>query len=133
LDVFDDMRRTFEDFFASAPEVGREGRLAVDVRQEEDKYTLEADIPGMTEKDVDVRLDGDVLTISGNKEESQEEKREEGYILRERRKSQFQRSLRLPPDVATDKIDARFNNGQLVIHMPRTEAAKPKKIDVKSG
>ena len=104
----------------------------MDIRQDEDKYVLEADIPGMTEKDIDVRIDRDMLTISSSREEEKEE-REEGYLIRERRRSAFQRSFVIPSDVNPEKIEARFHDGQLVIEMPRTEKAKPKRITVKKS
>ena len=130
LDVFDEMRNSLDSFFGGGPSLSRPGRLPVDIRQDEDKYVLEADIPGMTEKDIDVRIDRDMLTISSSKEEEKEE-REEGYLVRERRRSAFQRSFVIPGDVNPDKIDARFHDGQLTIEMPRTEKAKPKRITVK--
>lgn len=132
LDIFDEMRRSFESFFGGGPTLRRTGWLPVDIRQDENRYVLEADIPGMTEKDIDVRVDRDMLTISSHKEEEREE-REEGYLLRERRRAAFQRSFVIPSDVDPDKIDARFHDGQLIIEMPRTEKAKPKKITVKKS
>jgi HSP20 family protein len=129
LDVFDEMRNTFESFFGSGP-FGRTGWVPVDIRQEEDRYVVEADLPGCTEKDIDVRVDRDVLTISSKKEEKREEK-DENYLLRERRQASFRRSFTIPADVDSEKIDAKFHNGQLTIDMPRSEKAKPRQIEVK--
>jgi HSP20 family molecular chaperone IbpA len=131
LDMFDEMRRSFDSFFGGMG-FGRQGWPAVDIRQEEDRYVLEADLPGMTEKDVDIRVDRDVMVITSRKEEQKEEK-EEGYLVRERRRASFQRSFVLPEDIDRNKIDARFHEGTLVVEMPRTEKTRPKQIPVKKG
>ncbi len=131
LDVFEEMRRSFESFF-DLPASGRHGQPAVDIRQEEDRYVLEADIPGLTEKDIDIQIDRDVLTFSSRREEKKEE-RMEGYLVQERRRSRFQRSFVLPSDVDRERIEAHFRDGMLVIDLPRTEKTKPRQIPVKKG
>jgi HSP20 family protein len=92
---------------------------------------VEAELPGMSEKDIEVKLDGNVLSISSKKKEEKEEKRE-GYLRRERRSAAIHRSFSLPTDVKKEAIDAEFNNGLLTIDLPKTEASKPRTIDVKS-
>jgi len=71
------------------------------------------------------------LSISSKKKEEKEEKRE-GYLRRERRSIAFHRSFSLPSDVKQDGVDAEFRNGLLTIELPKTEASKPRTIDVKS-
>ena len=111
---------------------------SVDVRESEDSYILEAELPGVSEKDLKVEAKDNLLTISTSKEESKEESKEqkndEGeYIVRERRSSAFSRSFVLPRNVDRDKIDATFKNGLLNIVVPKKEEAKPRSIEVKSN
>lgn len=131
FDLFDDMKRTFQSFFGDRPVVGS-ATPAVDVRREDDKYVLDADLPGATEDDVDVSLDGRVLTVSSDAEEKTE-RDESGYMIRERRHHSFRRSFTLPDDADREHIDAEFKNGVLTVQIPRSEKSKPKKISVKGG
>jgi len=103
---------------------------AVDVRETETGWNMEVDLPGLTEKDVDVKLDNNLLTISSRKDEKKEEKKN-GYLLRERTSSSFCRSFVLPEEVDREKIDASFANGVLSISFPKLPAAQPKTIEVK--
>lgn len=105
--------------------------ISVDIREDEDKYVLEAELAGVSEKDVDINVENDMLTISSSREEKNEEKKE-GYILKERRSSSFCRSFMLPKDVDTGKIDASVKDGVLTLDMPKRPEAKPKKISVKA-
>ena len=102
---------------------------AVDVRETEEDYVVEMDLPGRTEKDLNVEVKDNVLTISSLKEEAKEAK-ENGYILRERRESSFTRSFRLPRGVDAGKIQATFKNGVLELHVPKAPEAKPQKIQI---
>jgi HSP20 family protein len=105
---------------------------SVDVRETEDGYLMEVDLPGLTEKNVEVKLDNNLLTISSKKEDKKEEKRN-GYILRERKASSFRRSFVLPDEVDREKISAEFKNGVLTLSFLKVPAAKPKLIEVKSN
>jgi HSP20 family protein len=105
---------------------------AVDVRETEDAYLMEIDLPGLTEKDVEVKLDNTLLTISSKKEEKKEQKAD-GYILRERKASQFRRSFVLPEEVDREKISAQFTNGVLSMSFPKVPAAKPRTIEVRKA
>jgi HSP20 family molecular chaperone IbpA len=125
------MKRTFQSFFGDQPTLST-ATPAVDVRRDEDKYVLEADLPGTSEDDVDVSLDGRMLTISSDATEEREED-DSGYMIKERRHHSFRRSFTLPDDADRKKIDAAFKNGVLTVEIPRSETAKPKKISVKGG
>ena len=103
---------------------------AVDVREDDEKYLMEVELPGLTEKDVNVKVEDGVLTISSIKEESKEEK-DEGFVRRERRHHSFSRSFTLPDHVDAENITANFKNGLLDVSVPKTPAAKPKLIEVK--
>jgi len=102
---------------------------AVDVRETEEDYVVEMDLPGRTEKDLDVEVKDNVLTISSRKEEAKESKKN-GYLLRERRESSFTRSFRLPEGVDAGKIQAAFKNGVLELHVPKAPEAKPRRIQI---
>ncbi len=131
LDIFDLDRfdRFIERFFEDSVE---EPKLpAVDIREEKDKYVVEAELPGLTEKDVEVKVDNNVLTISSKKEETKEESKK-GYIRKERRSFSFARSFSLPENTDVDKIKAYFKNGILNIEIPKTPESQPKIIEVKS-
>lgn len=112
----------------------------VDVVQKKDSYVLSMDLPGKTEKDVDITLKNDVLTISSveNAKSDSGEKKEKVddayYILRERttRHSQFKRSFTLPKDIDSNKVNATFKNGILSIEIGRKEDSTEKKIAIKS-
>jgi HSP20 family protein len=121
--------RWFEDLFDSSF-LGSSTLPAVDVRETEGEYLMEVDLPGLTEKDVEVKLDNNLLTISSAKEEKKEEKRD-GFLLKERKATSFKRSFVLPEEVDREKISADFKNGVLSLSFPKTPAAKPKVIEVK--
>ncbi len=102
----------------------------VDIREEEDKYLLEAEMPGIDEKDINVKIENDLLTISTEKDEKNEEKKE-GYVLKERRSSSFSRSFVLPKGIDREKIEATMKNGVLTLDIPKAPEAKPKNITIK--
>jgi HSP20 family protein len=129
LSLLDNVSGWFDDFFA--PTFGGSATPAVDVRETDAEYLMEVELPGLTEKDVDVKLDNNLLTISSAKDEKKEEKKN-GFILRERRAVRFSRSFVLPDAVDRDKIGAEFKNGILHLTFPKVPAAQPKTIEVKS-
>jgi HSP20 family protein len=131
LDLLDNVSSWFDDFFA-APTFGRNTLPAVDVQENDSEYLMEVELPGLSEKDVEVKLDNNLLTISSSKNEKKEEKKN-GYILRERSASQFSRSFVLPEAVDREKIGAEFKNGVLHLTFPKVPAAKPKTIEVKAS
>ena len=146
----DEVDRLFDDFFAGfsvAPFRRRrletdpwrrfqgmfEGTFpAADVVEGEREYRITAELPGMGEKDLEISLAGDVLTVKGEKKEEREEQGGNRYVA-ERRFGSFQRSFRLPEDADPGKIEAGFKNGVLTVTLPkRPEAqAQRRKIEVK--
>jgi HSP20 family protein len=106
---------------------------AVDVVESEKAYQITADVPGMDEKNIEVKVADGVMTIKGEKQEEKEEKRKD-YHLQERSFGSFQRSFQLPETVDPDKIEASFKKGVLTVTLPKKpEAQKPaKKIEVKA-
>ncbi len=131
VDLLDNVSRWFDDF-VSEPFFGGTSHPAVDVRESDSEYLMEVELPGLTEKDIEVKLDNNLLTISSHKDEKKEEKKN-GYLLRERKALRFTRSFVLPDAVDREKIAAEFNNGVLHLTFPKVPAAKPKTIEVKSN
>ncbi|MCJ9429524.1 Hsp20/alpha crystallin family protein [Kordiimonas marina] len=105
---------------------------AADARDADNAYVLSLELPGVQEKDIDVSLSGDTLTVRGEKREEKSESHE-GYFFSERRYGHFERSFELPSDVDRDAIEASFKDGVLSLSLPRTETKAPsaKKIAVK--
>jgi HSP20 family protein len=105
---------------------------AVDITEDDGTIRLTAELPGMTEKDIQVSLSGNTLTIKGEKRQEREEK-EKGYHLSERSYGAFQRSFLLPEGADCDKVDAAFGNGVLTVTVQKSAQAAPKKIEVKAA
>lgn len=107
----------------------------VDVKEEDNSYVLEMELPGRCENDVNIELDHDNLTISSKAEETKEDKKEKKngpkYILKERRCAcDFSRRFTLPNDVDSEAISATFKNGILTINMQKKPIAAPKRIAI---
>jgi HSP20 family protein len=107
---------------------------AVDVVESEKAYEITAELPGMDEKNIEVKVADGVLTIKGEKQEEKEQK-EKDYYLHERSFGSFERSFEVPETVETGKIEASFKRGLLTLTLPKkAEAQKPaKKIEVKAA
>jgi HSP20 family protein len=107
---------------------------AVDVTQTDKGYEITAELPGMEEKDVEVKLANGILTIRGEKRDEKEEKNKD-YYLRERSFGSFERSFQVPEDVEPDRINASFKKGVLTVMLPKSAQAEraEKKIEVKAG
>jgi HSP20 family protein len=108
---------------------------AIDMRQTDKGVEVTAELPGMAEKDVEVNLAENMLTIRGEKKMEREEKGEQGARMVERSYGSFTRSIPLPIEVDEDKVTAEFKNGVLKIDLPAAPdtARKTRKIQVKSG
>jgi len=107
---------------------------SVDIWEDKNSYVLEAELPGYSEKDVDVHIDKHVLKISSLCEaetEKKSDKNEPNYLIRERSCSGFERSFTLPEGIDESNIEAEFKHGVLTITMPKSPEQQPKKIDVK--
>ena len=108
---------------------------AVDVTEEEGRYLLTADIPGFDEKDVEIKVDGQLLTISGKTEakaESGAEDQKTGWLIRERASSSFCRGFTLPRDVDHEHIKASSAKGVLTVELPKNPKAQARTIDIPS-
>jgi len=129
-----DINRLFDAFMNPFERSGAENAVSprLDIAETKDKYEIKAELPGMDEKDVNLSLSEGVLTISGEKKSEHENKDEKGYYLRECSYGSFSRSVRLPDNIAADKIEARFKKGVLTVDMPKKEPApnKVRKIEI---
>ena len=102
---------------------------AVDIYDNKNNLVIKADIPGMTQKDIDVSVEDDVLRIKGEKKNEHEEKKDNFYRL-ERAYGYFERSFALPANVDATKVKAAYKDGVLELTLPKKEEAKPKQIKV---
>jgi HSP20 family protein len=105
---------------------------AMDVVETDDHFVLRADLPGLSENDVNIELDDNVLTISGERK-AEHEQRNEGYYRVERASGMFSRSLTLPEGVDADGIQANFDGGVLEVRIPKPEQHKPRKVSIALG
>ena len=103
---------------------------AVDVRETEKSYIMEVDLPGYSENDIDISMNDRVLTLSCKKEKN-EEKKEGGYLIKERNSSEFKRRFNFSDDIDEKAISAVFENGVLEINIPKKAETKPVQIEVK--
>lgn len=136
-DPFRPFERMFEEFWRNWPtrmfwpDTSRTVlRPAMDVIENDNSMTIRVDLPGLSPDDVKIEVQDNVLTISGEMGDTIE-KEGDRYHYRERHYGSFQRSLRLPSTLDTDKVDASFENGVLTIVLPKRPEAQPKQIQVK--
>ena len=128
-----DINRLFDAFMTpfEGTEIRRTLSPKLDVAETKDKFEIKAEMPGIDEKDIDVSMDDGVLTISGEKK-TEAESDDKGYWLKECSYGSFSRSIRLPENIADDKIVAKFDKGVLMIDVPKKEptVTKTKKIAI---
>lgn len=110
------------------------GAPLVDIVERDDAYEVSAELPGLDEKNIEVRLTDGGLTIRGEKQEEKQEKKRD-YHVRERHFGTFERYFTLPDGVDVDKIEASFKKGVLTITMPKKPEAQKssKRIEIKAG
>lgn len=103
------------------------------VREGKDAVLLEMELPGITPEQVDISIENDMLTVSGEKREERREGEEEGrYYLVERSYGSFSRSFSLPAGIDADQVDASFDNGLLTIRIPRAALPQPRRVQISS-
>jgi HSP20 family protein len=132
-----EMNRLFNTAFGDLPNGGagnpaRRWLPAMDLLETDEDFVLRADLPGMTESDVNIELEDNVLTVSGERKAEHEDKRE-GFHRVERAFGSFSRSLTLPKGVDPEAVSASFNDGVLEVRIPKPEQRKPRKIAIGTG
>ena len=136
--IQNEMNRLFNTFFDQPSPAGRNsgaGRRwipAMDLVESGDHYVLRADLPGLADEDVNVQLEDNVLTISGERKAVHETDKE-GYYRLERAFGGFSRSLTLPEGVDPDGVQAHFDRGVLEIRIPKPEQKKPRQVQISLG
>lgn len=133
-----EMNRLFTNFFE--PTTGSNGgngvfrrwTPAMDVVETDDHYVLRADLPGLSDGDVKIEVDDNVLTVSGERKSNRDETKQ-GYYRVERSYGHFSRTLTLPEGVDADSINATFDRGVLEVKVPKPEQRKPRKVEISVG
>lgn len=134
----DEFERMFRSFLGggqgseSAPTTAGAWSPALDVEETEDAFVLHVELPGCRPEDVEVSLEENVLTVTGERR-FYDEREAEGFRRIERRFGRFHRAVRLPDRVEPDQVEANFDHGLLTITVPKAEQAKPRRIQVRSG
>ena len=103
--------------------------MQADISETEDRIFIKAELPGIEQKDIELTLHGNVLTIRGEKKHAKEE-RDENHYLGDRYYGSFRRTFQLPADIDADKAKAAFDKGILKISVPKMEESKSKKIEI---
>jgi HSP20 family protein len=133
-----EMNRLFNTFFDTPGLAGDQGGAtrrwipAMDLVEADDHFVLRADLPGLDENDVAIEVDGDVLTVSGERKAEHEE-RGEGFHRIERSYGAFHRSLTLPEGVDPETVSAAFDKGVLEVRIPKPEERKPRRVAIRVG
>ena len=131
---FDDfVNRFFDRDFWAPSDLFREDRLlpSVDISEGKKDITVKAEIPGVEANDIDISLNGKLLTIKGEKKQEKEEK-DENYHRMERSYGYFNRTIELPAEVDPEKVEASYKKGVLKIELKKTRESETKKIEIKS-
>jgi len=135
--IQNEMNRLFNTYF-DQPTGGRGAAAtrrwvpAMDLIEVADQYVLRADLPGVSDEDVDIQLQDNVLTISGERK-TEHENKDEGYYRLERAFGGFSRSLTLPDGVDPTAVQAHFDRGVLEVRIPKPEQKKPRKVQIRLG
>ena len=132
-----EMNRLFNTFFDTPATGGNGGAVrrwipSMDLVETEEHFVLRADLPGLSEEDVSIELEDNVLTVSGERKAEHEDKKE-GFYRVERSFGQFRRSLTLPDGVDADAIGATFDKGVLEVRIPKPEERKPRRVAIQVG
>lgn len=130
----DRINRLFDEPVFRPALLDKEGSLSewsprVDIYDRDEAIVIKAELPGMEKKDIDIDIEGGILTLKGERSH-EEEVKENNYYRKERSFGKFHRAFKLPEDVDPEKIKADFKNGILKIDIPKPEERKPRKITV---
>ena len=128
-----ELDRVFDRFFTQPGSMSGPWVPVVDVRETKDAIEVVAELPGLRSEDVEVNIENNVLSISGEKKQEVTEGNPEAeYHLVERRCGRFERSFTLPRTVDADRIGAEFHDGLLTVTLPKADAAKPRRVEIRS-
>jgi HSP20 family protein len=136
-----EMNRLFSTFFdtptsragnGGTTAISRRWIPAMDLVETDEHFVLKADLPGISENDVNIEVENNVLTVSGERKTEHEEKHE-GYYRLERATGAFARSLTLPEGIDAEAVGATFDNGVLEVRIPKPVQAQPRKVQIGVG
>jgi HSP20 family protein len=127
-----EMSRLFNTLMGGENAEGGRWTPAMDLVEAEDYFLLKADLPGLSEEDVDIEVRDNTLRVSGERK-TEHERRERGWYRVERSFGKFSRSLTLPEGVDPEGISATFNRGVLEVRVPKPEERKPRRIQIHAG
>jgi len=130
LNLRNEMDRMFRSFYDDHETPNGHWTPSVDIVDEKDKLTLTAEIPGVDKNDVKINLQNNILNIEGEKKQELEEK-DDNYYRSERYYGKFCRSFTLSSEVDSEKIQADFDNGVLVVTLPKSEKVQSRQIEIK--
>jgi HSP20 family protein len=136
--IQNEMNRLFNTFFDQPSQAGRSNGTTrrwlppMDLVEAADHYVLRADLPGLADEDVNIQLEDNVLTISGERK-AEHQDQQDGYYRLERAFGSFTRSLTLPDGVDPNTVEAHFDRGVLEIRIPKPEQKKPKTVQINLG
>lgn len=120
--------RLFDRFFDGSVQAQR-WAPAMDLTEVDDHYVLKADLPGVSEEDVNIELENGLLTISGERK-AEHERSERGFYRIERGFGRFQRQMTMPEGIDPDGVSAHFDRGVLAVRIPKPEQIKPRKVTI---
>ncbi|MDD2202440.1 MAG: Hsp20/alpha crystallin family protein [Firmicutes bacterium] len=127
--------RMFGEGFAQLPTERRAAQgslfMPVDITETSEEFVVTAELPGMNPDDIEITLSDNQVTIKGRRAAEQEDKRG-NYLRTERRFGSFCRSFALSSPIADDKVTASYKDGILEVHLPKSEGAKPKQIEIRT-
>lgn len=137
FDMLTDLHEDINRLFSNSLRLGSHKTFSafapsLELSEEEDKFVLHADVPGIDRKDIDISVTGNTLTIKGERK-AEEKRKEKSYYYSERTFGSFHRAIELPSEVDPEKVTAAYKDGVLKVTVPKSERAKPKqiKVDVK--
>jgi HSP20 family protein len=133
----DEMNRLFNTFFDTPRPGGNGGTMrrwvpAMDLVETDDHFVLRADLPGLSEEDVNIEVEDNVLTVSGERKSEAQEQRE-GFYRVERSFGSFRRALTLPEGVDPEAVTAKFDKGVLEVRIPKPEQRKSRRVSIQVG
>ena len=133
--VFEDYENLFDQATKSLDHVRREradhnvSSFAVDIREDDNQFEILADVPGLSEDELDLTVNKHVLTIKGERRTANTERDGDHFLRTERTSGKFERLIRLPESADFDKISAKLEKGVLQLTVPKSEAEQPRRIE----
>lgn len=127
-----DLMNAFDDLFSGFSNAPSQAlsRMMTDVQEDDKCFVLSLDMPGVSKDDIQIRMEGNLLVVSAEKQSEKNVQEGAGYQRQYRR---YQQSFNLPNTVKTDQIEASYENGVLELLIPKSEQAQPRKIEIQSG